>query len=311
MNRRLSSEAMFELRRAEPADMRAAFAIFRRSIMALVHRLGIVESPAVDEAAVDESWLQRGPWVEHLWRTAAENWLAVDAEGRPIGWAMSNERDGHLELAFFFVDPAVQSKGMGRALLERAFPVGRGRHRAIVATQDPRALSLYLRSGVRFVTTIVDFWGPPRAIDVETDLAFERLPATAASVELIGSVEQVLLGHRRDIDIEFVLQRRPAWIARRGGTVAGFAFGAADELTGPIGALDPWDMPALLAHVETQAVADGIPELYFSTPLDNAIAARHFLERGYRLDDFVVALLADDRSMLLDRWIHTGLSYIL
>jgi GNAT superfamily N-acetyltransferase len=302
---------VFELRRAEPADMRAAFAIFRRSIMALVHRLGVVDSPDVDDASVDEAWIQRGPWVEHLWRTAAENWLAIDGDGRPIGWAMSEERDGHLELAFFFVDPEAQANGVGRALLERAFPPGRGRHRAIVATQDPRALSLYLRSGVRFVTTIADFEAPPRPVEVPTDLEFERLTPTAESVERIGDIEQVVLGHRRDVDIAFVLEQRPAWLARRAGTVAGFAFGARDELTGPIGALDPADIPALLAHVETQAAADGIPNIYFSTPLDNNEAVTHLLSRGFRIDPFVVALLADDRSMLLDRWIHTGLSYIL
>lgn len=302
---------MFELRRAEPADMRAAFAIFRRSIMEYVKRLGIVESAEVTDATVEADWAQRGPWVEHLWRTAAENWLAIDVDGRPIGWAMSNERDGHLELAFFFVEPGVQSKGMGRALLERAFPVGLGRRRAIVATQDPRALSLYLRSGVRFVTSVLDFSAAPQKVEFETDLVFERLTPSGASVEAIGLVERELLGHRRDIDIEFVLRQRPAWLARRAGVVAGFAFGARDELTGPIGALDPSDMPALLAHVESQGAADGIPELYFSTPLLNDAAVGHFLGRGYRIDPFVVALLADDRSMRLDRWIHTGLSYIL
>lgn len=302
---------MFELRPAEPADMRAAFAIFRRSIMAYVHRLGMVDSPAVSDSALDEAWAQRGPWVEHLWRTAAENWLAVDPDGRPIGWAMSVERDGHLELAFFFVDPDAQSKGMGRALLERAFPPGLGRHRAIVATQDPRALSLYLRFGVRFVTTVLDFEAAPRPVEIWTDLAFERLEPTSASVELIGQVEREILGHRRDIDIAFVLGQRPAWLARRGGAVAAFAFGASDELTGPIGALDPADIPALLAHVETQAAGDGIANIYFSTPLVNDSAVMHLLGRGFRLDPFVVSILADSRSMLLDRWVHTGLSYIL
>ena len=61
----------------------------------------------------------------------------------------SVERDAFLGVTFFFVDPEVQSKGLGRALLERAFPLGRGRHRAIFATEDPRALSLYMRFGVR------------------------------------------------------------------------------------------------------------------------------------------------------------------
>jgi GNAT superfamily N-acetyltransferase len=302
---------MLDVRPATPTDMRGAFAVFRRSIAVYLHRLGVLESPEVTEAMLDELWVQRRPWVEHLWRTAAENWIAVDEAGRPIGWAMSVERDGHLELTFFFVDPAVQSKGVGGALLERAFPLGRGQHRAIIATQDPRALSRYLRQGVRFVTSIVDFEAAPRAVELDTDLVFERLAPDDESVRRIGDIEAELIGHRRDIDVRFMLEQRPAWLARRDGRGVAFAFGAADELTGPMGALDPIDIPALLAHVETAAAADSIQNIYFSTPLANDAAVRHLLSRGYRLDPFVAALLTDDLSLRMDRWIMCGLSYIL
>ena len=123
-------EPGFRLRPATPADMRAAFTIFRRSIMDYVHRRGIVDSPFVTESALEEAWNVRDGWIEHLWRTAGENWLAIDIDGRAIGWAMSIERGGLLELSHFFVDPDTQSKGIGRALLERAFPRGRSTHRA-------------------------------------------------------------------------------------------------------------------------------------------------------------------------------------
>ena len=278
--------------------------------MAFVHRHGIVDSPDVTADMLVGAWTLRGPWIEHLWRTAAENWVAEDAGGVLIGWAMSVRRGEMLELTHFFVDPATQSKGVGRALLERAFPGGAG-HRSIVATQDPRALSLYLRSGVRFVTTVVDFEAPPRPVSVETDLAFERVHPGPEAVGLIAGVEEQLLGHRRELDTRFLLDQRPAWVARRGGAVAGFAFGCRDELTGPIGALDATDMPALLAHVETEAAAAGETNVYFSTPLANDTAVRHLVARGFQLDAFMVAILADDLSLRLDRWIHTGLSYIL
>ncbi len=302
---------MFELREAEPADIQAAFAIFRRSIRASVHRMGMTDSPDVTEANLAEDWAVRGTWIEHLWRTAAENWLAIDADGRPIGWALSVQRGSMLELTFFFVDPGIQSKGVGRALLERAFPFGRGPHRSIMATQDPRALSLYLRSGVRHVSTIVDFEARPRPVSVDTDLVFERLDTSPASIELIAKVEEQVIGHRREVDTALMLEHRPAWIARRAGTVAGFAFGHRNELCGPIGALDPADIPALLAHVENEAAADGATNLYFSTPLLNDAAVQHLLGRGYTIDPFVIGLLADDRSIQVDRWIHFGLSYIL
>jgi GNAT superfamily N-acetyltransferase len=298
-------------RPAEPADLRPAFAIFRRSIMDFAHRRGIVASPEVTPAMLDEGWLLRGGFIEHLWTTAAENWIAEDGFGAPIGWAMSVERGGMLELTHFFVDPAAQSKGVGRGLLDRAFPAGRAAQRSILATQDPRAMSLYLRSGVRHVATVMDFEAAPRPVEVETDLELEVAGPGPDSIEAIAAIEAQVLGHRREVDTAFLLGLRPAWLARRGGRVVGFAFGCREELTGPIGALEATDIPALLAHVETAAAAAGETNVYFSTPLANDAAVGHLLERGFQLDPFVVAVLADDRSMQLDRWIHTGLSYIL
>lgn len=302
---------MFEIREATPADVRPAYAVFRRSLAAHAHCLGVADSPLVTDEMLEASWDLRGVRVEQLWRTAAENWVAVDDIGSVVGWAQSVERGGLLELTFFFVDPAVQSGGIGRALLERAFPLGRGRHRVIVATQDPRALSLYLRFGVRYVTTVVDLLRKPEPASIDTDLAFERVAPGPAAVDAIASIEQRLLGHRREIDTDFMLEQRAAWLARRGGDVVAFAFGARGDAAGPIGTLDPADMPALLALVESDAAEAGLPEISFSTPLANAAAVAHLLGRGYRIDPIFTGILADDLSMALDRWILTNPSYIL
>jgi hypothetical protein len=76
-------------------------------------------------------------------------------------------------------------------------------------------------------------------------------------------------------------------------------------------ALDRADIPALLAFVETRAAEAGEPTIDFSVPMANTLAVRHLLDRGLRIDPFVAMLLVDDDSMQLDRWVHTGLSYIL
>lgn len=303
---------LFKVRRAVDSDLRAAFAIFRRSVIDYAFRQAIVPSPELTEEQIDEAWVVRGPWIEHLWRDAAENWIAEDGEGRAIGWAMSVERGGGLELTHFFVLPGTQSRGVGRALLGRAFPAARGGRRSIIATQDVRAMGLYLRSGVRFITTIADFEAAPRPVELETDLAFERLEPSDAAAARIADIEERVIGYRREVDTRFILDQRPAWLALRDGAAVGFAFGdRGDELTGPIGALEPGDIPALLAKVETEAHAAGRENIYFSTPLENHAAVAHLLGRGYTIDPFVVSLLADGRWMAVDRWIHTGLSYIL
>jgi hypothetical protein len=228
-----------------------------------------------------------------------------------IGWALSIERDGVLELTHFFVEPGTQEKGVGRALLERAFPPGRGRHRVIVATQDPRALGLYLRFGVHYVTTSMDLNRRPEPVEVRSDLEIARLAADEASVALVGVVEEAVLGHSRDVDVRFLLGTRPAWVARRGGSVAGMAFGVDGLNSGPVAALDPADLPVLLAHVENEAYLAGVEELTFSVPMVNREAIGHLLARGFRIDPFFVKILADAPSMRLDRWIHTGPVFIV
>jgi ribosomal protein S18 acetylase RimI-like enzyme len=224
---------------------------------------------------------------------------------------MSVERDGVLELTHFFVEPGTQARGIGRELLARAFPPGRGRHRVIIATGDARALGMYLRAGVGYVTTAADFFRAPEAVEIESDLEFERLVPSPAGVAAVGAVDEAILGHRRDADVDFLLGNRPGWIARRDGAVAGIAFGAVGANSGPIGALDPADTPALLRLVEREAHAAGLAELYFTVPLVNRAAVGELLARGFRIDPFYVNILADEGSMRLDRWVHTGPVFII
>lgn len=308
-------------RRASTDDIAPAYRVFRESLFDYLFRQALVDEATAKDPPIESGWARQSRWIEHLWDTAAENWVALGDEGQVIGWAMSVERGGTLELTHFFVKPGIQARGVGRALLGRAFPLGRGRHRVIIATQDAPALSLYLRSGVGYATTSVDFVVKPTAIEPATDLTFDRLGADDAAVELVASVEQAVLGHRREPDTRFLLGMRPAWAARRHGEVVGFAFGAqppstgaSDDpttLTGPMAALDPADMPALIDHVVGDAAATGVTDLYVACPLSNEVAVRHLLATGFRIDPFYTMILADEPSMRLDRWIHTGPVFIM
>ena len=83
-------------------------------------------------------------------RPATRWWFAEDeATGEAIGYARSILRDGVRELTEFFVLPEAQGAGVGRGLLARAFPADGARHRAIVATMDPRAIARYLADRAR------------------------------------------------------------------------------------------------------------------------------------------------------------------
>jgi GNAT superfamily N-acetyltransferase len=320
----MDSDPSVRLRRRKPSDTDGAFRVFRRSLFRYLHEIGGVDAVTADNPPVEASWTRRKGWMEHLAATAAQDWVAEDARGQIVGWAQSVERDGDLELTFFFVDPTVQLKGVGRRLLERAFPAGGAHSRCIIATQAPRALGLYLRSGVHFVTTAAQLKGQLRPAKVASDLAIELIdPDAPAARQAIADLERELLGHARTVDAPFLLSDRPAWLARRSGQVQGMAFGvsrqadktsgetAADTPTGPIGALDPGDLPALMATVENDALQRGFEELSFTIPMVNESALGYALERRYRIDPFYMCILSSTNRMRLDRWVQTQPEYII
>lgn len=308
----------FSLRRAVSDDVPAAYGVFRRSIYDYLFRLGMVDEATAKAPPIADAWQRQANWIVHLWNTSAENWVALDPADRLIGWAMSIERDGHLELTHFFVEPGVQNKGLGRALIEKALPPGRGDHRAINATQDPRALSLYLRSGVSLVTTSVDVLLRPGTFDSDSDLRFQRLEASESAVSAIVALEKAVLGFARETDIRFLLAGRPAWLATRDGEPVAYAFGVQPNppgitdfspACGPMAALDPADLPALIDHVMGQA--GDVADFCITVPFMNGRSLAHLLERGGKIDPFYLMILADQSTMKLDRYIHTSPAFIL
>lgn len=291
-----------------------AFRVFRRSLVDYLRRTGQIDPASTDPSSseIETSWALHASWMEHLAATSAEDWVAEDPDGRIIGWAQSIERGGMLELTMLFVDPSAQSRGVGRGLLERAFPLGRGHVRIISATQDPRALALYLQFGVAYLTTSIDVLGAPRASEIATDLVIERVePGDRAAAETsIADLERAILGHARPEDTRFLLGGRPAWLARRGGRIVGSAFGVDAEGTGPIAALDPRDLPSLMATVENDAVEREVKEMGFTIPMVNATALGHVLERGFQVDTFYTFILSSSDRMRLDRYVETQPTFI-
>lgn len=291
------SSATFRPATAE--DERACFEIFRLAVHDLLQRTGQVaaDAPPPDLA---KDWAREAAVFGHLAATCSQWWLAEGADGRPVGYARSIERDGTVELTEFFVSAQARGTGVGRGLLERAFAPGAGRHRCIIATTEPAANALYLRFGVAHQTTGVDVAGTPHAAPLPA--GYEAAPAT---LDEVLAIEREVLGHGRPPDIAFMLADRPAATLRRDGRAVAYAFGPdAHGQCGPVAALDPADLPAALAHVEGAAHAAGVESLELVVPLAAAGAVRWLVgERGFRLTPFLTLFHADGPWCKLDRYL--------
>lgn len=73
-------------------------------------------------------------------------WLAEE-DGRVVAFSMAAQRDQLTFLAFLFVDPGLQARGLGRVLLERAM-AGSGRSAVCIFSVQPVSAALYAQYGM-------------------------------------------------------------------------------------------------------------------------------------------------------------------
>lgn len=292
-------------RRGTSTDTEQCFDIFLESATDLARRLGV-------QWEADHAGLLRRfePMFRRLADHAAEWWVAEDAHGgKLIGYARSVARDGLFELSEFFVRPGGQSAGVGRRLLERAFPLDRSGVRAIIATVDLRALSRYYRAGTVVRFPIMSLLGAPAASDDAIGLEIAR--ASMADIRALTAIETEVLEFARDPDeLAWLLEQREGYLYRRGGRPVGLGF-IGESGAGPVMALDAADQVPILQHIESRANAMGVSELTFEVPMINEVAMRHLLGRGFQMDQFLTLLLSSRPFGQFDRLVCLSPPFIL
>jgi GNAT superfamily N-acetyltransferase len=305
------ARVMTRFRRGTPGDSRLAYDIFEPTIDDLGRRTG--GGANATAAQPSAAWATRRPLFDHLAATGDEWWFAEDeTTGRAIGYARSILRDGVRELSEFFVLPDAQAGGVGRELLARAFPAEGARHRSIVATIDPRAISRYLQAGLPSKVAMAFVEGAPRPTSVPTDLVRERIDPAEAPLEELGAIDRVTIGFRRDADHRWLASQRPGWLYRREGRAVGYGYHPIEPAWGgPYAALATADLPVLLADGETAAAEAGHASVTFDMALIASDAFRYLLGRGFRVDPFVMLYFTDGPIDGLDRYVLTSPPFFL
>ncbi len=167
-----------------------------------------------------------------------ELWVA-ERDGEVVAFAALLERDGIWFLADMFVRRAHQSSGLGSALLRALLPRDE-RPCCTVSSADPRALSLYVRGGMRprwphfqLLVTLADIRALP------TD-GIEAVQAQAGDAEMLRWDAEIS-GRRREADHRYWVRERggvPLWFRRAGAVVGyGYAQTRSDDL--------PWTPDAI------------------------------------------------------------------
>ena len=160
-------------------------------------------------------------------------------------------------LSMLFVLPAVQSKGLGRALLERALAYGEARGaqiRCTWATLDPRAQARYVLAGMAPRWPIYRLDGDAAAVErLRARAGLDpRAPERRCDPGDAEALTAEVFGHGRADDLAH--WRRDGGVAlaiERGGEIAGFAY----RRGGRIGPAAGRDEAALVQAVAAAAVA--------------------------------------------------------
>lgn len=300
---------MITYRRATTADDFTTFTICRKALEDFSQRSGVQAiTGANDPETREKLWEIRRPFWEHLSRTSDNYWLA-EKDGEPVGYARSILRGDHRELTEFFVAPGNQSAGVGRELLQHAFP-NDVPHRSIIATPDLRAQARYLKAGVYPFLTELYFERTPEPVTVETDLIIETADEEHASLEALSGIDLAILGHRRDVDHQFLMNDRKLHLYKRRETIIGYGY-INKDFYGPFALLDNKDFPAVLAHAETEAHKMGATAVGFETPTINTAAIDHLLKRGYKLEGFMGSIMSDKPFGKFENYILTSPPYFL
>lgn len=283
-----------EIRPGNDSDLFGAFVVFRLAL----HRLNQSLEQASPEDAPTPAQLAEHfeifrTYTEHLARTADQFWVADDG-GEIVGFARSVLRDGVRQLTELFVHPDRQSQGMGRRLLEAAFPVTGADNRVIISSPDVRAVTRYLKSGVKIRFSIYDWARAPEVVPFETDLSIQPFEPSAGNLLILNTIDRTILGYTREVDHLWLGQNRHGHFYRRDGNVVGYSY--VSNRVGPIAMLHNDDFHAALAHVEsemTKYVDDVFNEFLVTIPIINAAAVEYVLRRGCQASPFVEHFMSD------------------
>ena len=284
--------------------------IFARSLLDFEHRSGYrdhAEPPG--EADVKQTMDFFRSIFMHLSETVDQLWIA-EIDGRPVGYARSIVRDGYRELTDLFVLPGVQSSGVGRELLKRAFPKSGVRGLSIIATTDLRAQAAYLKSGLYPQFPIYHFGREPETTNVTSDITIQSGSHSTETTEVIASIDLDIVGYRRDIDHGWLMTNRTLLIYERNGQAVGYGY-VGENSSGPFALLENDDYPAVLAHAENFAHERGYSHFGIQVPMINRQAIDYLLSHGYRMDPFLAFLMLDNPSGKFTNYIMTSPEFFI
>ena len=247
--------------------------------------------------------------IGHLLGTDPESCYVADDHGRIVAFGVVLRRGADAFLSFLFVEPAWQSRRVGRAVLDACI-VGAGegveRLSTCAEANQPVSTGLYAKLGMAPRTPLYLIRGslPDDALPTIPE-SVRRRPVTA---EAVAGFDRALLGYERPADHAFwARERTGALFTNEAGMVLGYGYAHRSGRIGPVAALEPSYLPAFVGYlVRLTDVLEG-RQLVVPGPASTILVP--LLQAGLIIDGTPAIHCAEGPGPRFDRYIP--MSYAL
>ena len=213
-----------EIRHTTDADLPALDDVFRAAIGEVFRRHGFEPPNPPPEAFAAQH--------RHLLRHDAARCFVAEDEGRVVAFVAALERGDAWFLSSLFVRPEHQGRGLGRALLERAWG-GEGRRRLTLTDSiQPISNGLYARCGLVPTTPLLALVGTPQ-------VEGETLDPSGPTAEALAALDAAAYGFDRSVDHAYWRGVGKSTLWLRDGEPAAYSYVVGGAWIGPVAGVDP------------------------------------------------------------------------
>jgi ribosomal protein S18 acetylase RimI-like enzyme len=289
------------IRRTRQADLIDAIALVMNTVNHLRRKRGMSTIRV-------KKLKQPPPLFVHILKTDPEgSFVAVNKTGRLVGFSMALIREDEWFLAFLFVDPTLQSKGLGQKLLDKAMRYGKKngckRWALVTFAYNPQAIALYTKMGMP----------PQRPL-----LTMERKRAEGKSFKKLRA--PIKLAVKKITDEKYInrltaLDRRARQLARPeehffwladenystllfydGKKLAGYAVVSSRGMVAPVVASEPKYLVSLLAHAVEWGVTQGHKHQIMFVQGEQLEVIRMLMAAGFHIDEATLLMSSEQVS---------------
>jgi predicted N-acetyltransferase YhbS len=256
------------IRPIEPADVPAAGRICHRAFTAIAAEHNFPSNHPDPDIAIG--------MLSRLSARSGSYGIVAELDGNIVGSNFVDERSPIIGLGPITVDPAVQNRSVGTALMEhmldRATRKAAAGVRLVQAGYHNRSLCLYMRLGFTVREPLVVLQGAPPGIGLAGCAARK---ASAADAEACDQLCRAVHGYDRGRELRDAVDEGAASVVERNGRITGYATRIA--WSGHAVAESDEDLKALIAAAPSFGGAG------FLLPSRNTVLFRWCLDHGLRM----------------------------